>query len=521
MDKTEVAIVGAGAAGAAFAAVLAEAGRQVLVLERGPARALSDLYSSQIWARRLKWGAPVVARDGPDSLWRNFNSGHGYGGAAVHHYGVWPRYHPEDMELRTRYGRGLDWPFSYDELRPYYDRVQEEVGIAGDAEQEVWRPPGDPYPLPPLPLNNHGRVLARGFRRLGMPVAPIPAAVLTRPYKGRPACIWDGWCDAGCPTGALANPLVTHIPRARRAGAVFRPRAEVTRLLTDAAGRRVTAVEYYDEDGGRCVQPADAVVLCAFTIENARLLLNSATERHPRGLANSSDAVGRYIMSHPAAGVFGLFDEDLENHRGITGGQLLSQAAYHKRSDPDGAFGSRQWLAGLAMKPNDLLGIAMTRPDLYGAELERFMRRGARHLGAMVGVLEDQARADNRVRLARAKDRFGMPLARVSYRVSEDGRKLWQTATREGMEIMRAAGARETWHGPRGAQHIMGGTIMGRDRARSVTNGHGQTHDARNLFIGGPGLFPSSSCVNSTFTIYALALRSAEYLARNWGEIAG
>ena len=101
---------------------------------------------------------------------------HEWGGAAVHHYAVWPRYHEDDFTEKTTYGRGLDWPFQYDTLRPYYDQVQEEVGISGDAEKEVWRPPGDPYPMPPVLVSNHGKVLARGFEALGLRTSPLPMA---------------------------------------------------------------------------------------------------------------------------------------------------------------------------------------------------------------------------------------------------------------------------------------------------------------------------------------------------------
>lgn len=521
MEPVDVVIVGAGAAGSVYAALLAEQGLDVLVLERGTARKLSDLYSSQIWARRLKWASPHVVEDGPDSIWYNFNAGHGFGGAALHHYAVWPRYHEEDFVERTLYGRGLDWPFDYAALRPYYDRVQREVGMAGDAELEVWRPPGDPYPLPPVLVSNHGRVLARGFEALNLRTAPIPVAILSAPYDGRPACIWDGWCDAGCPIGALANPLVVYLPRAQKAGARLQADAHVTRVLSDRRGRRATGVEYYTAEGERVVQPAAVVILCAFTIENARILLNSATDRHPQGLANGSGLVGRYLMSHPAVSIFGLFDEEMDNHLGVTGGQLISQEAFAKDSDPDGAFGSRQWEIGLALKPNDLLGIAMSRPDIYGARLHAFMREGARFMGSMVGVCEDAPRVDNRVELAADTDRYGVPLARVIYETSADGRRLWHTAAREGVAIFKAAGAREAWHGPQAGQHIMGGTIMGTDPKTSVTDGNARCHELENLFIGGPGLFPTSSSVNSTFTVHALAMKSARYIAEQWTSIAG
>lgn len=516
LKKVDVVVVGSGAAGSVYAALLAEAGKRVLILERGRARAPEDLYSSQIWARRLKWGAPHVQDAGADSVWFNFNAGHGVGGSAIHHYGVWPRFHPEDFTLQTRYGWGLDWPFGYDELRPFYDQVQEDVGISGDARLEIWRPPGADYPLPPVAVTNHGRVLAKGFEKLGMHTAPSPMAILSTPYKGRPGCLWDGWCDAGCPIGALANPLAVYLPRAARAGARLQTNAHVTRVLTDAQGRRATGVEYVDATTGeRLVQPADAVVLCAFIAENPRILLNSANG----GLANRSGALGRYLMSHLSVSIYGLFDEDMQNASGATGGQLICHDRFGKRSDPGGAFGSRQWAIGIMLKPNDLLGIAMSRPDIYGQALHDFMLDGARHMGSMVSICEDEPRHENRIELAGGKDQYGMPLARAHYRASDNGRTLWDSAAKEGVDIFKAAGAREAWHGPRGAQHLMGGTIMGKDPAASVTNGVAQTHDIANLFIGGPGLFPTTSAVNPTFTVHAIAMKSARFMIENWASL--
>ena len=519
ITETDVAIVGAGAAGSVFAALLAEAGKRVHILETGPARELDDLYSSQIWARKLKWAEPHVPEVNPqDSLSVNFNAGRGVGGAAVHHYGVWPRFHENDFKEKSEFGKGLDWPLEYADLRPWYDRVQKEVGVAGDAEQEIWRPPGDPYPLPPVPRFAQGEMLAAGFEKAGLKVAPVPVAILTRPYQGRPACIWDGWCDAGCPTGALANPLVVYLPRAREAGATLQADSHVTRVPSNSKGDRVTGVEYYDGQGERHELRAKLVVLTAFTIENARILLNSTAGKQDKALANSSGRVGAYLMSHPGVIHSGLFDADTQNHLGISGGQIINQDHFDKTGN-DGAFGSRQWIGGLALKPNDLLGIAMSRVDIIGAELEPFMQRAAKKLAQIVAITEDQPLEQNRVELADDKDAYGYRLARIRYRTSPDGMGLWQQAATEGLQIMKAAGATEAWHGPKVSQHIMGGTIMGDDPARSVANSYGQAHDVDNLFLGGGGLFPTSSAVNSTFTIHAVAMRSADYVVNNWSSL--
>ncbi|HXM84418.1 MAG TPA: GMC family oxidoreductase N-terminal domain-containing protein, partial [Stellaceae bacterium] len=245
-DKVDAVIVGGGAAGILLAAKLGHGGKKVVVLEQGPAWQLSDLVSSQIWSRRLKWGTPPVQLDGKNPIAHNFNTGSGFGGAALHHYANWPRLHPEDFRMKTQYGRGLDWPISYAELRPYYDRIQIEVGVSGDAKAEVWRPPGAPYPLPALKTFRQAEVMAKGFAAIGQRTAPMPQAILSRPYKGRPACIYDGWCDAGCPIGALANPLVTYLPAAQKAGADFRAHSYVTRVLMNDKGDRALGVEYYD-----------------------------------------------------------------------------------------------------------------------------------------------------------------------------------------------------------------------------------------------------------------------------------
>ncbi len=164
------------------------------------------------------------------------------------------------------------------------------------------------------------------------------------------------------------------------------------------------------------------------------------------------------------------------------------------------------------MKPNDLFGIMMTRTDLFGTALADFMRRAARRLTVMVGACENLPVFDNRIELSEARDRHGMPRARVVYRHTPMGERLTDEVREEGLAITRAAGAREAWVGPTVSHHLLGGTLMGADPATSVTDSYGRPHELDNLFLIGPNLFPSISHANPTFTLHALALRLARHL---------
>ena len=516
-SRTDALIVGAGAAGSLFAAKLAEAGKSVLVLEPGPAWKNEDLASSQIWARRLRWGGPSIASGGNNPLGIGFNTGWGLGGAALHHYGTWPRLMPADFTMHSDHGQGLDWPIGYDDLRPFYDRIQEEVGVSGDAAQEVWRPAGADYPLPPLEQFAQARLISRGFERRGMKTAPSPMAILSRPYKGREACIYDGWCDAGCPIGALANPLVTYQPVARRAGAQFVTGAYVTRLLPGRSKAQVAGVQYVDAGGALQEAHADVVILAASTIGNPAILLNSAASGWEGGAGNSSGLVGRYVMGHSIAAIYGFFDdEDTQNYLGVSGAQRTNQDHYGKTSLGGGAFGSLQWQIGPVAKPNDLLGVAMARADLFGDELTKFMERAVHHMALMFGFGEGLPDRENRVDLTSTAGPGGTRLARVTHSFPAPSMKLWEMACKLGLDVMNAAGAADPWSGPPASAHLMGGTIMGRDAAASVTDSYGRSHDIPNLFIAGPGLFPTCGAMNPNFTNHAVSLRAVEHLLGNW-----
>jgi len=522
-EKVDAVVVGAGAAGAVFAAMLTRAGKKVVVLEQGRDWQLADLVSSDIWGRRLKASNPGTILEGRDPVGKASDHGRGTGGAALHHSANYPRLLPDDFNMKSAHGRGLDWPISYADVAPYYDRAAREIGVSGDAKaEERWRPPGEPYPMPPLKTFRHGEIWLPGFKSVGLTVAPGAVGVNSTEYLGRPACIYDGWCGAGCPTGALANPQATLLGEARRKGAELRPLSYVTRVLTNATGTRVTGVEYYDARKERQVQEANVVVLAAFASQNPRLLFNSATDKHPHGLSNASGLLGKYVMAHAGASIAAFFDEDLKAYMGSYGYQFVSYDR-HPKTTRKTAFGSTFWNTGAAQKPNDVRGTANVRADLFGKELDTFLKGEARGLSRVSAICEDLPEIENRMEMSSEKDEFGVPLIRIVHTYGEDVRGLWNAALDEGVEIAKGAGAKDIRpeRGRIGPQHLLGGTIMGTSANDSVVNSFCQSHELVNLYVAGCGVFPTISSANPTFTLNALSLRGAEQLTTNWGGIAG
>ena len=520
-EKVDAVIVGAGISGSVFAAVLAEAGKKVVVLDNGPDWQLGDLISSDIWGRRIKpAGAPVLL-DGKNLFAYTNQAGWGVGGAGLHYFAQLPRYLPSDFRMKSEHNRGRDWPIAYEDLGPYYDKVAADIGIAGDAKaEEKWRPAGAPYPMPPMKTFPNGEVWLKGAEANGIRLVPMANGMNSTVFKGRAACIYDGWCHVGCPIGALANPQVTYLGEARKANAEVRALSTVTRVLTNQAGSRVTGVEYYDAQKQRQTQEASVVVLAAWSGQNPRILLNSATDKHPKGLANSNELVGKYMMAHHLAVTWALFDDDITPYMGTVGAQFMSYDRYPKTNYP-GAFGSSFITAGVAMKTNDF---ALARGDLFGADLHAFMKRAARGLTRMTVFCEELPRLDNRVELASDKDEFGLPLARLVHSFDDDAMALWNANFDQGLKIAKATDAKDSWPGKGPVvptAHLHGGAIMGASAADSVTNGYGQTHEIANLWMAGPCIFPTEGGANPTYTIFAVSLRGAEHLAQNWGTIAG
>jgi choline dehydrogenase-like flavoprotein len=255
---------------------------------------------------------------------------------------------------------------------------------------------------------------------------------------------------------------------------------------------------------------ANLVIGAASPIGNSELLLRSTAARRPRGLGNHSGLVGRYMMTHAALVVYGMFREHTAPYRGISGAQLIGQDDYRH-----GEQAGYQWLIAPAMKPNDVLGVGDSRPGVAGHALTEFMRRGMHHLASMLAMAEDIPLTANRLTLA-----AGRPV--VTHRQSGKTLRAVARLREQGLAVMRAAGARDAWSGPVGSAHIMGGTVMGESPARSVTDPFGRVHDIENLYLVGASVFPTGGAVNPTFTLHATTLRTVTHIidSRHTGEAA-
>ena len=177
-EKVDVVIVGAGASGSVYAATLSKAGKKVLLLEQGPDWQLTDLISSDVWGRRIRpAGAPFLL-EGKNPYGYAGQSGWGVGGAALHYFANFPRLLENDFKMKSEHGRALDWPISYADVAPWYDRVAQDIGVSGDAKaEEIWRPAGQPYPMPPMKTFRNGKVWLKGFEANG--IRMVPAALVS------------------------------------------------------------------------------------------------------------------------------------------------------------------------------------------------------------------------------------------------------------------------------------------------------------------------------------------------------
>ena len=505
-DVVDAVIIGTGAGGAPLLARLASAGLSVVALEAGPHWAPArDFATDEVAQRNLFWNDERLSAGG-DPLWFGpNNSGTGVGGSTLHYTAYVPRVQPDDLRLHTEFGSGVDWPLDYSDLEPYYDELENSLGVSGPSPYP-WGPQRrHPYPLAPLPLNGAAQLMQRACSTLGIRTSPAANAALSGSYfqagmGWRPTCKNCGFCQAGCNNGAKASMDVTYVPVAIEAGAEVRSGSFVTQIETNAAGR-VTGV-VYTRDGAEHRQLCRTLFLCAGAIETPRLLLLNE-------LANSSGQVGRNFMAHTGLQVWGRFAEDVRPYKGIPGG-LISEET-HRPKDAD--FAGGYLLQSIGVMPVTYAAQVARGRGFWGERLREHMR-GYNHT-AGINILGDCLPYEhNYVELSDELDARGLPKPRVHFTNGENERRLSAHAEKLMREIWTLAGAEDIWAFPRNA-HIIGTARMGVDPQTAVVNADGQAFDVPNLYICDNSIFPSALSCNPALTIMALSLRTADRFLKN------
>ncbi|UOR04573.1 GMC family oxidoreductase [Hymenobacter aerilatus] len=500
-EVVDCVVIGTGAGGAPLLARLAMAGLKVVALEAGPWHdPRKDFATDEKAQAFLFWNDErLSAGQDPLAFGRN-NSGIGVGGSTLHYTAYTPRAQDDDFYLHRDFGVGVDWPFGYDELEPYYDELEQFLGISGP-ENYPWGPTRKhKYPLAPLPLNGAAQLMQRGCEQLGIKTSPAANAALSARYyqEGigwREACQNRGFCQAGCNIGAKASMDVTFLPLAANHGADIRPNSYVTEIERDASGA-VTGV-VYEQNGITLRQKCRNLFLCAGAIETPRLLLLNE-------LALTSGQVGRNFTAHTGVQVWGTFPEDVRPYKGIPGA-LISEDT-HRPKDAD--FVGGYLLQSIGVMPVTFASQAARARKLWGQAGRDYMRN-YNHI-AGINILGDcLPHESNYMELAEEKDARGVAKPRIHFTAQENEKRMTAHAENIMRQIWEAAGATDIWAFPRYA-HTIGTARMGLSGDDAVVNADGRAFDVPNLYICDNSVFPSALSVNPALTIMALSLRTAD-----------
>ncbi len=545
-------VIGSGAGGGVAAAVLAEAGKSVLLLERG--RDLSfetvgrDHLRNQRMAvyghnagpdidgnpRTLEAGSfpiPVGEALGDLRLLRPHEPGYQNNAACVGsgtrvYAGQAWRFMPQDFRMASEYGvpEGsslADWPIGYEDLLPWYEKVEWEIGICGDHRTMTHLPAYDkPYPMPALPLPHKSGIHKRGLEQLGWQWLRVPRLINSVPYNDRPGCINCQQCVGfACPADAKNGSHNTTVPRALRSGNCTLRTEVMAERLACSAGGRVTGVTIIDANGQRQTLTADVVVLSCGAVETARLLLNSATPQEPTGIGNGGDQVGRNLQGHYYPGAAGLFPDVMFD--GVGPGCSIATCQFNHGNDDiigGGFLGDEDIVTPVTMWKR------FYPPDAprWGIEAKRFMRDNYRRINDVTGPVQEIPSPAARVNVnPQVKDKYGIPVAHLSGATHPETVRTARFMHERAKEWLRASGAIKVWGQPpprylSGGQHQAGSCRMGEDPAISVVDPFCRVHSHDNLFLADGSPHVTNGGFNPVETIMALAWRTADNIVAKW-----
>lgn len=515
--RADVAVIGSGVAGALSAWTLAKKGLKVVIVEAGPrierdtiVRAFTESHEfdfssgfpNPAHAPRPDWNIkdPIIELAGPEKTMPEYLRV--VGGTTWHWNAAAIRLLPTDFRTKTTYGIGVDWPITYDTLEPFYTQAEQEMGVAGNAAEDI-APRRTPFPLPPLPKTYAEQAIAKAATQEGIPLMSRPVARNSRPYQERSACQGFGTCSPICPSGAQYSAMV-HVERAEKAGARLLENARIDTLTGDGAGRIVSASGTRADNTPFTVR-ATTFVLAAGGMENPRLLLMSK-------LANRSGQVGRNFFEHP-----GIYAQLLLNEPVYPGRGPQNSAVSHAFRDGERRRAQAAWLLSLNNIvrlheiTNELLMQGLTPP-----KLDEAIHHRAIHQLELESQMEQLPEAANGITLNwDRRDAAGQPTMRLHYSFSDYERAgfahtrdtFGKLAKRLNARLLRISE-------PFGHHHPMGMTRMGTDPRTSVVDAECRAHDHPNLYVLGASVFPSGGTANPTLTIAALALRAAATMAK-------
>jgi choline dehydrogenase-like flavoprotein len=542
-SEFDVCVVGTGAAGGVMIDQLTAAGFRVVALERGPELSLLDFdddelrnaIRDQVFSpRQLETWRPDAST--PTETGRFSQIAHCLGGTHTHWAGWSWRFRPDEFKVLSTEGPVAgaslaDWPVDYDELEPFYDKAEWDFGVSGAAAANPFAAPrGRDFPNPPHPQRVTGRRLAKGAQALGYTPFPVPMAINSRPYGGRPRCMYGGACRSyGCPVNAKATTFSVSLPRARASGHLdLRTDARVFELPVKDG--RVLGARYLDAKGEAHEVRARQVVVAAGAVGTPHLLLLSTSGSFPQGLANGSGLVGRNFQFHHHPAAIGVFDKDL---RGYTGFETHTALDDLHPSDPERGF----IRGGVVAEVNTFTH----QPIAYSLVLEPALRGGERSWGAslkqrlrgfprtlvVAGICEELPMEDNRIDLdPEVKDELGLPVPRITKRQHRNDLAMFRWYEKKLVEIVEAAGAEQVYAGgvpgvsidentpQKGNAHNHGTCRMGSDPSKSVVDRWCRSHEVPNLWVVDSSVMPTNGGYNPTLTILANAYRVADHFVR-------
>lgn len=560
--KYDVCIVGSGAGGGMAAYMLTQAGLKVVLLEAGP------MYDPAKNVTQLKWpwesprrgastefrnfgdfdaayggwqleGEPYTHKDGTKFDWFRSRM---LGGRTNHWGRISLRFSEKDFKHKSVDGLGDDWPIGYKDVSPYYDRVDQLIGVFGSKENMIDEPDG--IFLPPPKPRLHELFIKEAGGQLGVPVIPSRLSILTKPInKDRGACFFCSQCNRGCTVHAdFSSSSVLVNPALKTGNADVIANAMAREVLTDDQGK-ATGISYVDKNDMQEYEvSARVVILAASACESARLLLNSKSAKHPNGLANSSNVVGKYLHDSTGASMGGILPKLVGRKRynedGVGGMHVYSPwwldnkkldfpRGYH--IEYGGGMGMPGYGFGFGMQNTNgkYAGRDGVKKEAggYGASLKDDYRYFYGATFGMAGRGEAIAREDNYCEIdPNTVDKFGIPVLRFHYKWSDYERKQAKHMKETFAEIIDKMGGVVTYGNDSGPEndyglaapgqiiHEVGTTRMGNDPKKSALNKYNQAHDCKNLFVVDGGAFVSQADKNPTWTILALSMRASEYI---------